>query len=253
MKLKIPCVKCFQFDGFKEPVFSAIEFGESNIHQATCDRGHITTIALTQHKHEVLFEIGAMAFLDGYPREAIVTIAAALERFYEVYVRVICEGAKIPGDQVMAAWGHIKNASERQFGAYLFASLISSKECPPVIDSAKPSLTDVSKGATMNWKEFRNAVVHKGLIPTEKLAIEYCELVYAHINELTKKLTLTYGDEWLKEAQRQATEEQNANPDKEIMLLGLPTTLFLARGANAPESFRQALEQLKGYRDIYAK
>lgn len=32
-----------------------------------------------------------------------------------------------------------------------------------------------------------------------------------------------------------------------------PTTLFLARGTGAPENFRQALEQLKGYREIYAK
>lgn len=253
MKLKIPCIKCFQLDGIREPVFSSIEFGESNIHEATCDRGHITTIALTQHKHEILFEIGAMALLDGYPREAIVTIAAALERFYEVYIRVICEGAKISIDQVTATWKHIDNASERQFGAYLFTSLISSKECPPVIDNVKPPLADVSKGNTKTWKEFRNAVVHKGFIPTESLAIEYCEIVYAHINELTKQLTLTYGDEWLKEAQKQATQECNANPKKEIMLFGLPTTLFLARGTGAPENFRQALEQLKGYREIYAK
>jgi hypothetical protein len=253
MKLKIACIKCFQLDGIKEPVFSAIEFGESNIHEATCERGHITTIALTQHKHEILFEIGAMALLDGYPREAIVTIASALERFYEVYIRVICEGAKIPSDHVKAAWKHIENASERQYGAYLFTSLISSQECPLVIDNAKPSQADASKANTKTWKEFRNAVVHKGFIPTASLAIEYGELVYAHINELTKKLTLTYGDEWLKEAQKQATQELDTNPEKEIMLFGLPTTLFLARGTGAPENFRHALEQLKGYREIYAK
>jgi hypothetical protein len=124
---------------------------------------------------------------------------------------------------------------------------------PPVIDNARPSFANVSKGDTKTWKEFRNAVVHKGFIPTASVAIEYCELIYAHINELTKQLTLTYGDEWLKEAQKQATQERDANPDKEIMLFGLPTTLFLARGTGAPENFSQALDQLKSYREIYAK
>ena len=192
----MPCFKCFQQDGIREPVFSHLEIGDSNIHEATCDRGHITRIALTQHKHEVLFELGAMALADGYPREAIATIAAALERFYELCTRVIGASRNIPEEQLQAAWRLVDFASERQFGAFLFSMLLWSNECPEVIDNKKPTLPNISKKDTKTWKEFRNAVIHKGLLPTEQVAIEYCELVYEHINSLTKKLTSVHEAEW---------------------------------------------------------
>lgn len=253
MKIKMPCFKCFNLDGIEEPVFSYLELGESNIHEVICTRGHKTLVELTQHKHEVLFEIGAMALADGYPREAIATIAAALERFYELCIRVVSAGQKIPDDQLQAAWRLIDAASERQFGAFVLTMLLWSKECPIVIDNKKPNLPNKSKANTKTWKEFRNAVIHKGLIPPEHEAIEYCELVYTHINELTKKLTSQFEPEWLSQAQKQATEVRQANPEKEIVLFALPTTLFLARGRQAPISFRNALTQLNGYREIYSR
>lgn len=253
MKIKIPCTKCFVQDGIKEPVFSFLEVGESNVHDIICTRGHTTSIAMTQHKHEVLFEIGAMALVDGYPREAIATIAAALERFYELCIRVICSGKQIPEEQIYSAWRLIDTASERQFGAFIFSMLLWFKECPEVIDNKKPILPNISRGKTKTWKEFRNAVIHKGLIPSECVAIEYCELVYAHINELTKAITLQHEDIWLSEAHKQATVARRENPEKEIMLFGLPTTLFLARGTQAPGSFKDALKQLNGYKEIYGR
>ncbi|AXK52374.1 hypothetical protein [Pseudomonas protegens] len=253
MKVKIPCFKCFELDGVKEPVFSFLELGESNIHEVICTRGHKTFIALTQHKHEILFEIGAMALADGYPREAIATIAAALERFYELCMRVISSSMEVPEEQLHAAWRLIDVASERQFGAFIFSMLLWSKECPEVIDNKKPTLPNTSRGDTKNWKEFRNAVIHKGLIPSECVAIEYCELVYAHINELTKIMTLRHEEAWLSEAQKQEAVARHANPEKEIVMFGLPTTLFLARGTQAPGSFKEALKQLNGYREIYGR
>ncbi|UVJ42543.1 hypothetical protein NVV94_18195 [Pseudomonas sp. LS1212] len=253
MKVKIPCFKCFEQDGIKEPVFSFLELGESNIHEVICTRGHKTFIALTQHKHEILFEIGAMALADGYPREAIATIAAALERFYELCIRVISSGIEIPEEQLHAAWRLIDAASERQFGAFILSMLLWSKECPEVIDNKKPTLPNTSRGDTKTWKEFRNAVIHKGLIPSECVTIEYCELVYAHMNELTKTMTLRHEEAWLSEAQKQATVARQANPEKEIVMFGLPTTLFLARGTQAPGSFKEALKQLNGYREIYGR
>lgn len=249
----MPCFKCFEQDGVKEPIFSHLEIGDSNIHEATCARGHTTHIALTQHKHEVLFEIGAMALADGYPREAIATIAAALERFYELCTRVICASRQIPDEQLHAAWRLVDAASERQFGAFVFSMLLWSNECPEVIDNKKPALLNTSKNDTKTWKEFRNAVIHKGLLPPEHVAIEYCELVYSHINKLTEDLTSAHEAEWLAQAQRQATEAQQANPGKELVFFGVPTTLFLARGTKAPGSFKEALKQLDSYREIYTR
>lgn len=251
MKIKVPCVKCFQLDGIAEPTFSFIELGESNIHEIICTRGHTTSIALTQHKHEILFEVGALALTDGYPREAIATIAAALERFYELCIRVISSSLKIPEEQLGEAWRFLDTASERQFGAFVLSMLLWSKECPVVIDNQKPVLPGRAKGKTKTWKEFRNAVIHKGLIPPESDVIEYCELVYAYINELTKAITSKHEDVWLSEAQKQEAAARQANPDKEIMTFAIPTTLFLARGTQSPNSFKEALIKLNGYKEIY--
>lgn len=249
----MPCIKCFDQDRIQEPVFSYLEISDSNIHEATCARGHTYLVALTQHKHEVLFEIGAMALADGYPREAIATIAAALERFYELCIHIICASRRIPEGQLDATWRLVDAASERQFGAFLFSMLLWSNECPEVIDNKKPTLPNIAKSNTRTWKEFRNAVIHKGLLPPEHVAIEYCELVYAHINQLTEKLTSEHKAEWLAQAQRQATEAQQKNSEKELIVYAVPTTLFLARGTNAAGSFREALKQLGDYREIYTR
>lgn len=253
MKIKIACTKCFELDGIAEPNYSYLELSENNLHEVTCTRGHTTYIALTQHKHEILFEIGAMALIDGYPREAIATIAAALERFYELCIRVISSGLNVPKEQFSEAWRLLNSASERQFGAFVLSMLLWSKECPPVIDNKKPELRGKSKRDTKTWKEFRNAVIHKGLIPQEAEVVEYCELVYAHINTLTKIVTLKHEDEWLLEAHKQVTAAQQDNLDKEIVTFFIPTTLFLARGNQSPENFKDALVKLNEFKGVYGK
>ncbi len=253
MKIKLPCFACFHENGKSEPVFSYLELGENNVHEVNCENGHTTFIGLTQHKHEVLFELGAMALVDGYPREAIATIAAALERFYELCIRVISAGLQIPDEELKKAWKLIDMASERQFGAFSLTMLLWLKECPPVIDNVKPTLPGISQSKTKNWKEFRNQVIHKGLMPSQIVSIEYCELVYAHINDLTRQITKQFEAEWLKEANRQANEAQEENPDIQIVFTGIPTSLFMARGSQAPLSFKEALQQMDGYRGLYVR
>jgi hypothetical protein len=47
-----------------------------------CEKGHIITVAIRNLRHEMLYESGIMAMHCGFYREAVSSIAAALERFF---------------------------------------------------------------------------------------------------------------------------------------------------------------------------
>ena len=89
MKLRINCMQCFQESGIPSDELMPVEMRDDGLYNVTCSKGHTTVNAIQEQKFEVLFDLGAMALLDGYPREAVSSIAASLERFYEFYVQVI--------------------------------------------------------------------------------------------------------------------------------------------------------------------
>ena len=51
----------------------------------------------------------------------------------------------------MCCWKHLKNASERQLGAFIAAYAITRRACPRLLSD--------------DWWAFRNNVIHKGEIP----------------------------------------------------------------------------------------
>ena len=59
---------------------------------------------LLGHKFELLFDLGALAILDGYYREAVSSFAACVERFYEFYFRIVFEAHELPEPEIKAAW-----------------------------------------------------------------------------------------------------------------------------------------------------
>ena len=69
-----------------------VEVNDDNFYRIECQKGHVTFTYQQQQKFELLFDFGAMALLDGYTREAVASMSAALERFYEFYVLIICLG-----------------------------------------------------------------------------------------------------------------------------------------------------------------
>jgi hypothetical protein len=62
-----------------------VELTEERVVAFTCDAGRENVFTLQKQKFEILFEMGAMALLDGYYREAGASVAVALERFFEFY------------------------------------------------------------------------------------------------------------------------------------------------------------------------
>ena len=87
----------------QEPLI-AVELRDDFVYEIECMQGHRTVVALQNPKFEILFELGVMALLDGYPREALSSMAAAVERFHEFHVEAICIHREIPYDTHEKAW-----------------------------------------------------------------------------------------------------------------------------------------------------
>ena len=159
MKLFFHCLECAK--KIPKPLLNSafIDIRDDGLYEFTCIKGHKSVIFLQEQKFEILFEIGANAILDGYYREAVSSFLASLERFYEFYVKVICLSRDIGEDTIEETWKKVSQQSERQLGAFICLYLIEMGH-PPTILSNK-------------WSKFRNNVIHKGLIPEKKKAIEY--------------------------------------------------------------------------------
>ena len=226
-----------------------VEMRDDGLYSMVCEKGHTTITVIQQQKFEILFDMGAMALLDGYPREAITSMAAALERFYEFYVRVICIKHDI--DQVLLnkSWKLVENQSERQFGAYIFTSLLEDKKvCPITIDDEKPILSGISKGSTLAWKAFRNAVVHKGYIPSTIETQAYGNIVFCHINQLLQVLKTTCADQLQKATLLHIVRANTINSKQAVSAMGIPTLISLTNSRLPTVSLEEAMKELETYR-----
>ncbi|EKK02627.1 hypothetical protein RBSH_02059 [Rhodopirellula baltica SH28] len=111
----------------------------------------------------MLFEIGTNALYDGYYREAIGSFTASYERFLEFFIRIVYDATGDNEETFDKTWKNVSQQSERQLGAYVFA-FYSLYNVPPDLLPRK-------------MVEFRNAVIHKGKIPTRGEAIQFGESV----------------------------------------------------------------------------
>ncbi|SJM95891.1 conserved hypothetical protein [Crenothrix polyspora] len=241
MKLRIICMQCFQDQGHPSNQVHTVEIQDDNIYSLTCDHGHKTRTVLQQQKFEILFDLGAMALLDGYHREAVTSFAASLERFYEFYIRVITIKFKIEKDKFDKAWSHIAAQSERQLGAYIFTYLLDHPTSEtPIIDNEKPELVGTSKSKTKTWKDFRNAVVHKGYIPSSSETLAYGDMVYNHIYYLINELKHN-SSEFI----GKATVEYMTSVPPVSQSMAISTLISLI-GDNQPVRLQDALKILQG-------
>lgn len=247
MKLLCYCARCLQEQGSSHAESNSVEMRDDGLYSVTCDKGHTTLVALQQQKFEILFEFGVMALADGYSREAVTSMAASLERFYEFHTRVICIKHGIDHVYLNATWSLVKNQSERQFGAYLFAYLLDRSRVPDTIDEVKPDLSKVPKGGKRTWKCFRNDVVHKGYIPSNSESMAYGNLVYRHIKKLAQDLLLN--DERYVETMVGLYQDEiyALRPGEQISTISIPTLISLSSGTVFPASLEEAMNNLKNY------
>lgn len=137
------------------------EFQDSHLYEVACPEGHLSLVVLQEQKFEILFEIGAYAIKDGYYREAFSSFVASLERFQEYFIRAYFKQLRRPEEDIEAMWRPMSAQSERQLGAYIVAYTNATGQPPRLLSN-----NDVKE---------RNAVIHKGKIPTKQEAIAFGE------------------------------------------------------------------------------
>ena len=167
MRLLIPCMTCQFSSSAPFMRLTTVEFRDDGRYDLECPAGHKTSTFVQEAKYEILFEIGVNAIADGYYREAVTSFAACLERFYEFAVAVLLEVASVERDKVLAGWKPLSGSSERQLGAFAMLWLRQFGEVANALSSKRV--------------EFRNEVVHKGVIPTRAKAIDFGDAVLAVI------------------------------------------------------------------------
>ncbi|WP_052131725.1 hypothetical protein ABF162_13725 [Vibrio coralliilyticus] len=180
MKLYLPCMICFSETERPDQVFYPAELEDKGYYKLRCQNGHIASTRLQNHKFEVLFELGMNAIVDGYYREAVTSFSAALERFYEFVINVLCREKGLSQRNLEPVWNKVSKLSERQLGAYLFLYAYVENSAPPTLSN--------------NKTRFRNSVVHNGFIPTRKEALRYGQSVVDIIQPVAKLLIDKYED-----------------------------------------------------------
>jgi hypothetical protein len=181
MKIKLLCFECPRDYESKNGEFLLdLEVQDSGLYDVTCPQGHRSLVCLKNQKYEVLFEFGAMALVDGYTREAVASMAASLERFFEFYVKVIFCKYDVPYVEFKKGWKKVAAQSERQLGAFMFLYLLENQKAAELIED--------------KYTTFRNNVIHKGYIPSYEEVVEYGERILKFITEVHNELKATSAD-----------------------------------------------------------
>lgn len=180
MKVPLTCMKCLMERGVDGVQTFISPINDNRYFELTCQRGHKTFVMLQNPKHEVLFEIGLNALIDGYPREAISSFASCLEVFYEFCIRRLAAYKGLDSDQFEKTWKAV-SLSERQIGAFAMLGLFLFESAPILLNEKCIRL--------------RNKVIHQGKIPSFDEVLDYGERVVECISCNLKKISDLMGED----------------------------------------------------------
>ncbi len=145
---------------------------DDNVIFVSCIK-HNSVVYFENLKFDLLFESGLKAIKDYYYREAIASVTASLERFYEYIIRyLLYESVELTIYQ--DAWKEVSKLSERQLGAFSFLFLREFGIPPKILSSDDAS--------------FRNNVIHKGYFPNEKETLSFTSKVASIITDNFKSI-----------------------------------------------------------------
>lgn len=174
MKIWLTCLKCHELLGANALSSYPTEIVENRRYEFTCINGHKNTYHLQGIKYQILFESSFMALIQGFYLEAVLGFTASLERFYEFFCKFVCHKHAVENGEMNSTWKMVENQSERQFGAFLFLYAVEEKKS-----------FDEKHFKIQKMKKFRNKVIHKGYLPGEKETVEYAELVFEMIKNVS--------------------------------------------------------------------
>ena len=221
-------MRCLQEHGVPSMQFVSLDLNNDGSYDIQCSENHKTRVMLQNQKFEILFEIGSLAFLDGYNFESIASFTASLERFLEFSIKILYLAKNNELTDFNKIWKHIDNQSERQYGAFLFLYFNEFQEIEDVPEK---------------MKMFRNKVLHKGYIPSSEESFLYGEFVYDFITRLTQK----FQKEKPELVQKVIFWDLNKKGDGLVqgVTMYLSTMLSLATQEQPQTSFKLNLEELK--------
>lgn len=225
MKILLRCSQCAAA-GVPDPG-QFLEMNYEGVYEFSCRHGHQEAVILPLQKFEVLFQMGSLAFLDGYPREAALDYAAALERFFEFAIMVFLCEQQVPKAKRQRTWKELSHQSERQLGAFYMLYLHVFNQVPPVIEN--------------KWVSFRNSVTHRGEIPTQEMAKAYAAYLWEYIIRQIGQMK----DKCPNGLREYAVpEEVSTNPEANVSAAIVPTMISVLR-SNSVQSFDKSLTMLE--------
>ncbi|MBW7473353.1 hypothetical protein K0T92_01185 [Paenibacillus oenotherae] len=162
---------------YGEQTVTDFEVNEEGVSKVVCRNGHEMTVVLQNFKFEILFELGLKALEEGYYREAVSSFAASVERFYECCIKIFINKSGLTDRKNYDnTWKLISNNSQRQMGAFYFLFLNEFNETPTQVKN--------------NVENFRNKVIHQGIIPEYVEVYEYSKYLYGYLIEIIKKVKI---------------------------------------------------------------
>lgn len=176
------CIECQKIDP-NRMVWADGEVNSNLIALCTCPNGHKLVSGLMHNLFDVLYTSAVQSYLQGCFSESVMSFTSALERTYEMFVKVIMLNEEVSLDAIDKFWKEVKNQSERQYGAFCLQYIKITGEAWR-IDGRQVS--------------FRNNVVHKGYIATSLEVANYVEYTTACQFKLLNILHNNYQDECLK-------------------------------------------------------
>jgi hypothetical protein len=208
-----------------EPMFSDVyEVINDGIYHTHCNKGHNGVVVLQNLQFELLYELAVNAIADCYYREAVASATAAMERYFEFFIKVVNEIQGIDTQIFNKNWKNVSNMSERQLGAYIFLySMILKSE-------AKLLSNDQTK--------FRNSVIHKGEFPTREKTIEYVNDIYNLILESLVQLINLYPKQ-VKNTFVANMPQYNGEAEEDVLFINHPTLISVAELTSQQESYEE--------------
>jgi hypothetical protein len=249
MRLMIFCMECVNAEiaSGRRPADDLVlngaatfaELNDQGFLESTCKSGHSVATVLHVHHFQLLFDLGLLAFKDGYHRESVTSFAASLERFFEFTVKVIARKHGLPDDVLTDVWKDLARQSERQLGAYLVLFAVSlGREAP-------------SLGKKM--VELRNNVTHKGSIPSAAEAAAYGDDVLRVMREALGALSRDHRDQIRAQMHSSilpAAKRAESAGSPVVLAAPMAIDLLAVNGPLVP-TFKDALDGLETRRPWY--
>ncbi|PZQ21332.1 MAG: hypothetical protein DI562_20810 [Stenotrophomonas acidaminiphila] len=233
MKFMFSCGECISKESRGTLMY--VPFHNHGLYDVTCEFGHRNVFVLQSYPFETLYQIACNAMLDGYYREAVTTFASSLERFYEFSIRVLFRVRGFDHPEIEKAWKGISNLSERQLGAFVAMWTAQFEEVPKTLSEDQVKI--------------RNAVVHKGEIPSRADTLKYgqavLDLVRTHRKVLKDSCRVEIFDIV---GRRNGDLMRSVGAGIQVSLTAAPSAVSLSDESVQPDSLEEILSQMQEMR-----